>query len=133
MTKTRTDPDQFNRTKMRNAWRRLAGLPEEEEPRRMPSYDEIRKSEWSPAFERLMRDRLVMGAFRYGLLNAEGKPQYDRIASIVKRAELYRETGDDQLLADMANLALCEFEEGTHPLKHVGDGEMKGDFHVETV
>ena len=67
-----------------------------------------------------MRNRMIMGALRYGLLGAPGKPQYDRIASIIKRLKFYTEDGNTEHLVDAANLCLCEFVEGTHPLKHFG-------------
>lgn len=80
--------------------------------------ERLRKSEWSAEFERLMRDGLVMGAFRYGKLGDPHKPQYNRLEDIIYRARRYRETGNDELLRDIANLCLIEFVEGTHPNKH---------------
>lgn len=88
--------------------------------------DDLARTEWSPQFERLMRNRLVMGALRYGLMHAPGKKQWDRPAGIRKRLRQYEETGNLEYLVDVANLALLEFEEGTHPLKHfsqAGDGD----------
>jgi hypothetical protein len=90
------------------------------------SFDSLSKTEWSTKFERLMRNRMIMGAFRYGLLHAPGKQSYDRIASMRRRLQLYDETGNDELLVDIANMCLLEFEEGLHPNKHfasVDDGE----------
>lgn len=109
---------------LKNAWRRSAGLPEVV-PQVLPPIDQLRKTEWSPVFERLMRNRLMMGAIRYGLLNSPGKPKYDRIASMEKRLRIYRETGNMELLVDVANLALCEFEEGTHPKRHFKSADDK--------
>ena len=82
------------------------------------SYNSLAESEWSPLFEQLMRNRLIMGALRYGLINAPNKPTYDRVASIKKRADLYKQTGNDEFLVDIANLCLLEFIEGIHPQKH---------------
>jgi hypothetical protein len=82
--------------------------------------------QWSPRFEQLMRNRLVMGAFRYGLLGDPNKPQYDRVKEIHRRIDKYVETGNLELLVDVANMALMEFEEGTRPKRHlnaVDDGE----------
>jgi len=84
----------------------------------MPPLSELRRTEWSPEFERLMRNRLVMGAFRYGRLHAEGKPAYDRVSGALKRLELYRQTGNLECLVDVANMMLLEFEEGDHPGRH---------------
>ena len=89
-------------------------------------FAELQKSEWSPEFEQLMRNRLIMGGIRYGFLGTKGKPQYDRIASIKKRLNQYRETGNLELLVDAANLCVCEFVEGDHPNRHFhahDDGE----------
>ena len=112
-------------------WRDLAGLPPALPPRAVPALEVLRATEWSPRFERLMRNRLILGAIRYGRLHAPNKLQYDRLAAMIKRIALYRDTGNDELLVDVANLALLEFEEGRHPEKHFGtidDGE-----HVATV
>jgi len=91
------------------------------------SFKSLEQTEWSPEFEQLMRNRLIMGALRYGLLNdISNKPSYDRMASIKKRADKYAETGNLEFLVDMANLCLLEFEEGQHPKKHfhaIDDGE----------
>lgn len=115
----------------RQAWRRSAGLEEEAPAKLVPSYESLARTEWSPKFERYMRNRLIMGAIRYGLLHAEGKPQYDRVESMVKRLEKYRATGSLELLVDVANLALLEFEECHHPLAH-WDSEDDGE-HVGRV
>jgi hypothetical protein len=82
------------------------------------SIEQLRETEWSPEFEQLMRNRLVMGAIRYGKLHAPGKSQYDRIASCIKRLKAYEETGNKEYLVDVANLCLLEFEECHHPKQH---------------
>ncbi len=59
-----------------------------------------------------------MGAYRYGLLNAQDKPEYDRCADIKRRIDEYVESGNMEHLVDVANLAMLEFEEGKHPRRH---------------
>lgn len=81
-------------------------------------YDSLLKSEWSPKFEKAMRSRLVIGAFRYGLLNDPTKKGYDRLGRILHEVEAYIKDGNDERLVDIANHALLEFEEGKHPNKH---------------
>jgi hypothetical protein len=75
-------------------------------------------SEWSFEFEQFMRNRLIMGSFRYGRLGAKGKPQFDRVSYIQRLVIEYRETGNLECLVDIANLALVEFVEGIHPKRH---------------
>lgn len=121
-------PAEFNKWKTLNAWRESCGLPPipAREPgtiKSMPPLDELRLTQWSPEFETMMRDRLIMGAFRYGTLGNPEKAKYDNIASCLRRLELYRETGDLGLLADVANLCLCEFVEGNHPKAHIAMGD----------
>lgn len=100
-----------------NAWRWKCNIPEEESIR-VPTLESLKETEWDATFEKLMRNRLVMGAFRYGLLGKKGDIQYNRISSMVKRLEQYKRTGNKELLVDVANLCLLEFVEGKHPLAH---------------
>ncbi len=93
-------------------------------------FDGLAASEWSREFERLMRDRLVVGAYRYGLLGAPGKPVYDRLGAIEDKAKEYRLTGNDELLVEIGTGAMCEFVEGTHPKKHFAAGDDTK--HLET-
>jgi hypothetical protein len=65
-------------------------------------------------FEQLRMNRMIMGAMRYGLLRAEGKPQWDIVTSMIKRLELYRYDGNAEHLVDVANLAQLEYTEGSH-------------------
>jgi len=80
--------------------------------------DQLAKTEWSPGFEELMRNRLVLGAFRYGLLDDPTKPQWDRMTRIKQEVERYMEGGNLECLVDIANMALLEFVEGKHPKRH---------------
>lgn len=93
-----------------------AGLKERVKPKF--TLAELEASEWSTQFERLMRNRLLMGALRYGRINAPGKTPYLRIPSIQRRVDAYERTGNLELLVDVANLCLLEFVEGQHPLRH---------------
>ncbi len=91
----------------------------------LPDLISLRRSEWSNRFERLMRNRLLMGAYRYGLMHAQGKSEYDRCADINRRIDLYTESGNLEHLVDAANLAMLEFEEGRHPQRHMAASDDK--------
>jgi hypothetical protein len=67
---------------------------------------------WSDEFETLMRNRLLMGRFRYGgtLKPKPGtKSNYDQVHSAIDRLHKYLDTGNQEHLVDAANLALVEF------------------------
>jgi len=84
-----------------------------------PDLDSLRLTEWSPEFERLMRNRLIMGAIRYGLLS---DPKKTANYPLVYRAQIlladYQNTGNLELLVDAANFLLLEFVQGKHPNRH---------------
>lgn len=92
-----------------------AGIGESTYKERKLSLDDLERLQWSAEFERLMKNRLVMATFRYGLHNAPGKKAYDRVASIIRRAKAYEATGNAEHLVDLANEALCEFVEEIYP------------------
>ena len=91
------------------------------------SFKDLERSQWCLKFLRLMKNRMIMGAFRYGTLDsqkASGK-KYDNIASIQRRLKKYLQTGNDEFLIDAANECMIEYIVGEHPNKHfesVDDG-----------
>jgi hypothetical protein len=108
-----------------NLWRWKCNLPENA-PVKHIELAELQQSEWSAEFEKLMRNRLILGALRYGKIKAEGKPQYDRVSSMIKRLSRYQESGNKEFLVDVANICLLEFVECSHPKQHfhaIDDGE----------
>lgn len=106
----------------KHRWRLLNGISE----CNYNILDELKDTEWSNKFEQLMKNRLIMGALRYGKIHEDNKPTYDRVSSILKRLINYNKTGNTEFLVDIANLCLLEFEEGIHTNKHfnsIDDGE----------
>jgi len=108
---------------LKNLWRWKCGLGEInfDESNKI-NINELRESEWSPEFEKLMRNRLIMGSIRYGRMGhgstPKGKPKYDRCESIRKRLKFFEETGNAEWLVDIANMALLMFEEKQHKNFH---------------
>lgn len=90
-----------------------------------PSLDELKQSEWSREFEQLMRNRLIMGGLRYGLVETIQERGFNLIGSLEARLKEYKRTGNMELLADIANLAQLEFISPQHRKAHfqaVDDG-----------
>jgi hypothetical protein len=73
----------------------------------------LRVTQWNRTFERLQRNRLVMGAFRYGDLIHQPTFGTTTIESAIQRAKLYLQTGNLEHLVDVANLAMVEFDQAT--------------------
>jgi len=92
-------------------------------PKKISSLNKLKESEWCQEFETFMRNRLIMGAVRYGCLGAQNKPQYDRCTDMKRRVDLYINDGNLEHLVDIANICLCEFVEGNHPNKHFSAGD----------
>lgn len=109
-----------------NLWKWKINVPEKDiHQKKYPTLKEVRRINWSSEFETYMRNRLAFGYFRYGPLTSQKKGEYNNIASMIKRLGLYMETGNDEILVDVANIAMVEYMRGDHPLKHfksVDDG-----------
>lgn len=94
--------------------------------------EQIKESQWSNRFEALMRNRMVMGYFRYGSIRDPGTPKYDNVGSAIKRLNLYLESGNTEHLVDAANLCLVEFIRGCCVEKQVWAPEDDG-YHTEVL
>lgn len=88
--------------------------------KKMPCICSLRQSEWSSEFEQKMRNRLIMGAFRYETFEEKAASpwEYDTAAEAIVRVKRYIETGNTEHLVDAANMCLLEYEFGRHPNKH---------------
>ena len=98
------------------------------ESHRVPSIEELAVSEWNPTFERMMRNRLIMGAFRYGLFRDKlaGKHGWDLVGYLKRKVADYEATGNLEFLVDAANMALLEFTAPTHPNAHISATDCTG-------
>ena len=74
-----------------------------------------------------MRNRLIIGALRYGVLHSP-RAKYDHIGDCIRRLKLYQKDRNKEHLVDVANLCLCEFEAGDGHFTSVDDG-----VHVEAL
>lgn len=80
------------------------------------TYMKLHERNWK--FRKLKNNRLILGALRYGKLNAKDKPKYDRIKGIQYHLNMYKLTGNLEHLVDISNIAEVEFTESTHIKKH---------------
>jgi len=117
--------DEMIRALIRRRLEDRAGLSSE---CKVPYSEDLKRTEWSYDFESLMRNRLVMGAMRYGRIGERNKPTYDRPKSIAKRLAAFVKTRNKELLVDIANLCLLEFVEGEGQFEALDSRE----FHVES-
>lgn len=82
----------------------------------------LEQTEWSTEFERLMRNRLLMGALRYSTfaenrVKPTGK-QWPFKSKLLTMIDEYERTGNTEFLVDAANYCLLAFEFDPHPTKH---------------
>lgn len=80
-------------------------------------FDCILATEYSTKFDRIRKNMMVMSYYKYGPLK-DNYDQYkcmDAIGNIEKRLAKYKETGNTEFLADVANFAMIEFMYPTVP------------------
>jgi len=122
-----------NKLFLDNLWRWKCGLPERDPASPSPDFPHpvdikaLKKTQMSERFLDLMANRVALGTLRYGdWRTGNGGRKFDRVGSIRKRLDEFSRTGNTELLVDIANLAMIEFEITDHPLRHfspVDDGE----------
>ena len=89
-----------------NRWRLEHQLPERKTGQ-LPTLDELWETEWNPTFDTLARGKMVLAAFRYGLLRNNNV--FDFIESMKRKIERYEQTHNLELMVDVRNYAMLEF------------------------
>jgi hypothetical protein len=84
----------------------------------LPSIEVLKSTEWCSEFEQLMRNRLLVGAFRYFRFNNPKKGDGDLIGGLKKKIQRYEETGNAEYLVDSANYCMLLFLWSKHPNHH---------------
>lgn len=74
-------------------------------------FSEVLKSEYSERFDNIRKKMMVTSYYKYGALkdNYDKFKCMDALGNIEKRLAKYRETGNTEFLADLANFAMIEF------------------------
>ena len=110
-----------------NLWRWKIGVPEKGYGN-MPDLDKLRKSQWSNEFESLIRNRfermydlrlsefftyarnrMLMGAFRYGIVGTDNSTSHDHLSSVPKRYKYFKESNNVEMAFDIYNLYMLHW------------------------
>lgn len=73
--------------------------------------EDILKTEYSERFDKIRKDMMIMSYYKYGPMkdNYDKFKCMDALGNIEKRIQKYKETGNTEFLADVANFAMIEF------------------------
>lgn len=73
--------------------------------------EEILKTEYSERFDEIRRNMMIASYFKYGPMkeNYDKFKCMDALGNIEKHIAKYKETGNTEFLADVANFAMIEF------------------------
>lgn len=85
----------------------------------------VPESEYSRDFHQGMFDRMATSWFKYGNVADAYPNRVDAIASLEKRLEKYKATGNIEWLLDLANFAMIEFMRPKHPDAHYKPTDSK--------
>lgn len=107
-----------------NLWRWKAGYQEIDlERKSIPSLDVLRASERIDEIDRFCNNRLVMGAFRYGLIRNQDYSKYDLPGEAVIRIRQYEKTRNLECLIDAINMCKLSYIHG----RRRGESLQAGD------
>lgn len=86
----------------------------------MKNFDKILETEYCGRFDDIRKKMMIMSFYKYGLLkeNYERQETINAIGSLEKRLAKYKETGNTEFLADIANFAMIEFMFPQHKDAH---------------
>jgi hypothetical protein len=82
-------------------------------------FERILQTEYSAKFDDIRKKMMVTSYYKYGYAKENSEKRcVDIIASLEKRLKAYKETGNTEFLADIANFAMIEFMHPQHPKAH---------------
>lgn len=81
--------------------------------------ENILKTEYSNEFDSMRKNSMVVGFHEYGPIKINYENGFIKaISSCEKCIELYKQTGNQKYLVDMANFAMIEFMHPSHHNAH---------------
>ena len=93
--------------------------------KKLPEYTQLVKTQCFPEFTKLANNRMVMGAFRYGLIEEQNFDDYDLIQECKNRLTLFENDGNLEHLIDAGNMIRIRFYWGRkkgEEFKSIDDG-----------
>lgn len=77
----------------------------------MTEVGKILETEYSSRFDEIRKNMMVVSYYKYGAMkdNYNKHKCMDAIGNLEKRLQKYKETGNTEFLADVANFAMIEF------------------------
>ena len=85
------------------------------------SMQEMEALQWGDEWQhvlQLMKNRMIMGGYRYGPTKIQKPREFDNIFDIKRRLDLYEEDGNMEHLVDAANIIIIECLKKNHPKFH---------------
>lgn len=83
------------------------------------SNDEILKTEYSEQFDAMRKNSIIVGFHEYGPIKINYENDFIKaVSSMEKCIDLYKETGNQKYLIDLANFSMIEFMIPKHPNAH---------------
>lgn len=95
----------------------------------MDTKEKILKRDYSTEFDSLRQNAIVQSYYKYGWMSESYPELADAFGSLLKRVELYKQTGNADWLVDIANFAMIEFMHPAHKGYHfrrTGSDESPG-------
>jgi hypothetical protein len=82
--------------------------------------EEILATEYCNRFDTIRKNQMEMSFYKYGPMEENYKTEktIDAIGSLEKRLQKYKDTGNTEFLADIANFAMIEFMYPRHEKAH---------------
>lgn len=93
----------------------------------MNSPELILLEEYSNTFDELRKKMMVVGHYKYGSARENlNRHCVEIIPTLEKRLQAYKDTGNTEYLADIANFAMMEFMYPQHPKAHYTPTDSNG-------
>jgi hypothetical protein len=87
---------------------------EKQIPKELSCSEKILKTEYSPKFDELRKNRMIQSFYKYGPASKNyGEGRVDAIGSLELCLEKFKKTGNTEYLVDVANYAMLRY---MHPL-----------------